>query len=69
MKLASVAPLIAIFPGTLGLALRQNTAHITFVGAGGAQFTQDFPEDGSTVQISKLTGHASWCDTGVHSWC
>ncbi|KAL4778353.1 hypothetical protein BJX76DRAFT_366391 [Aspergillus varians] len=52
MKLASVLPLVAALPGTLSLALRQNTVQITFIGAADAQFTQDFPEDGSTVKIT-----------------
>lgn len=53
MKLAAVAPLLAL-PGTLGLAIRDHTAQITFTGAADAQFTQDFPADGSIVKISKL---------------
>ncbi|KAL2798470.1 hypothetical protein BJX66DRAFT_295758 [Aspergillus keveii] len=52
MKLALATPLIALFPGALSLAIRQNTAQITFIGAADAQFTQDFPTDGSIVQIT-----------------
>ncbi|KAL2864301.1 uncharacterized protein BJX67DRAFT_361722 [Aspergillus lucknowensis] len=52
MRLASVAPIIAVLPCSLGLAIRQNTAQITFIGAGDAQFTQGFPTDGSIVQIT-----------------
>ncbi|OJJ03489.1 hypothetical protein ASPVEDRAFT_30003 [Aspergillus versicolor CBS 583.65] len=51
MKLSAVAPLLAL-PGTLGLAIRDNTAQITFTGAADAQFTQDFPADGSIVKIT-----------------
>lgn len=53
MKLTAIAPLLAL-PGTLGLAIRDHTAKITFIGAADAQFTQDFPQDGSIVEISKL---------------
>jgi hypothetical protein len=52
MRLTSAASFIAILPGALSLATRQNTAQITFIGAGDAQFTQDFPTDGSIVQIT-----------------
>lgn len=57
MKFSSVAPLLAAVPGTLGAALPlaargQDAALITFIGAADAQFTQDFPKDGSAVTIS-----------------
>jgi hypothetical protein len=60
MKLALATPLIALFPGALSLAIRQNTAQITFIGAADAQFTQDFPTDGSIVQISKYNPCYTW---------
>ncbi|KAI9932372.1 hypothetical protein MW887_009885 [Aspergillus wentii] len=34
---------------------RSQVAHITFIGAADAQFTQDFPADGSKVAISNVT--------------
>ncbi|OJJ04875.1 hypothetical protein ASPVEDRAFT_153196 [Aspergillus versicolor CBS 583.65] len=57
MKFSSVAPLLAAVPGTLGAALPlatrgQDAAQITFIGAADAQFTQDFPKDGSAVTIT-----------------
>ncbi|KAJ0424385.1 hypothetical protein BJY00DRAFT_276558 [Aspergillus carlsbadensis] len=52
MKLTSAAPLLVLFPGSLGLAIRDHIAQITFIGAADAQFTQDFPTDGSIVQIT-----------------
>lgn len=53
MKYSAIAPLLAL-PGTLSLAIRDHAAQITFIGAADAQFTQDFPADGSIVKISKL---------------
>ncbi|KKK27096.1 hypothetical protein ARAM_000041 [Aspergillus rambellii] len=49
MKTTSVSAALIL---GLSAVQAQNLAHITFIGAGDAQFTQDFPTDGSFIQIS-----------------
>ncbi|KAL4892309.1 hypothetical protein BDV59DRAFT_193822 [Aspergillus ambiguus] len=52
MKAAPVPTLISALLLGLGTTKAQSTAHITFIGAGGAQFTRDIPTSGNLVDIS-----------------
>ncbi|PWY66027.1 hypothetical protein BO70DRAFT_301870 [Aspergillus heteromorphus CBS 117.55] len=52
MKLALVPVLFTTSTLGLSIARAQNTVPITFIGAGGAQFTQAFSTDGSFAQIN-----------------
>lgn len=57
MKFSSGSAILTTFAAGLSLVQAGNLAQITFIGAGGAQFSQDFPTDGSVVQICQLTSH------------
>ncbi|PYH88606.1 hypothetical protein BO71DRAFT_131851 [Aspergillus ellipticus CBS 707.79] len=68
MKLAFVPVLFTTT--TLGLSIprgQSGTVPITFIGAGGAQFSQDIPTDGSFVQITNAlsVSHISSSTDGV----
>lgn len=53
MKFALLPALLSTSVLGLNIGRAQATAQVTFIGAAGAQFTQDFPTDGSNVKISK----------------
>ena len=53
MKIALIPTLMATSALGLNIGRGQNTAQVTFIGAADAQFTQDFPIDGSVVKISQ----------------
>ncbi|KAE8370478.1 hypothetical protein BDV27DRAFT_119475 [Aspergillus caelatus] len=54
MKLSSTSALVALVAGVNGASIprTQGSVPITFIGAADAQFTQDFPTDGSSVAIT-----------------
>ncbi|RAK95958.1 uncharacterized protein BO80DRAFT_367574 [Aspergillus ibericus CBS 121593] len=52
MKLALLPTLLSTSVLGLNIGRGHGNAQITFIGAAGAQFTQDFPIDGSTVKIT-----------------
>ncbi|OOF95033.1 hypothetical protein ASPCADRAFT_208646 [Aspergillus carbonarius ITEM 5010] len=52
MKIALIPTLMATSALGLNIGRGQNTAQVTFIGAADAQFTQDFPIDGSVVKIT-----------------
>ncbi|GKZ21792.1 hypothetical protein AbraIFM66951_008743 [Aspergillus brasiliensis] len=52
MKLALLPVLFSTSVLGLNIGRGQSTAQVTFIGAANAQFSQDFPTDGSTVKIT-----------------
>ncbi|GKZ32176.1 hypothetical protein AbraIFM66950_001356 [Aspergillus brasiliensis] len=54
MKLALLPVLFSTSVLGLNIGRGQSTAQVTFIGAANAQFSQDFPTDGSTVKISEF---------------
>ncbi|PYI09717.1 hypothetical protein BO78DRAFT_394637 [Aspergillus sclerotiicarbonarius CBS 121057] len=52
MKLTLIPALLSTSVLGLNIGRGQGNAQITFIGAAGAQFTQDFPIDGSVVKIT-----------------
>ncbi|KAL3259191.1 hypothetical protein ABHI18_005445 [Aspergillus niger] len=52
MKFALLPALLSTSVLGLNIGRAQATAQVTFIGAAGAQFTQDFPTDGSNVKIT-----------------
>ncbi|GAT19444.1 similar to An07g00330 [Aspergillus luchuensis] len=54
MKFTLLPALLSTSVLGLNIGRAQATAQVTFVGAAGAQFTQDFPTDGSNVKISQV---------------
>ena len=57
MKFILLPALLSTSVLGLNIGRAQATAQVTFIGAAGAQFTQDFPTDGSNVKISMFPAH------------